>query len=198
VDSTEPLASKPSEVVEAAARGELPAWARVTSRRRAHIERVAALLDDWAERLGLQPPERTRWVAAAWLHDALRDAPEEELRADLGDEISDLPSPLLHGPAAARRLEGMADESLLDAIRYHTVGHPRLDRLGRALYLADFLEPGRSFDVGWRAGLAARMPEELDDVLIEVLGARIQHLVEARRPIRPETAAFWSAALADA
>jgi hypothetical protein len=37
------------------------------------------------------------------------------------------------------------------------------------------------------------MPAEMDEVLLEVLGARLQHLVEVRKTIRPETAAFWSA-----
>ena len=48
---------------------------------------------------------------------------------------------------------------------------------------------------GWRASLAARMPAEMDEVLVEVLAARIQNLVARRRPISPETAAFWSAAV---
>jgi hypothetical protein len=37
------------------------------------------------------------------------------------------------------------------------------------------------------------MPHEMDAVLVEVLASRLRHLVEGRRPIRPETAAFWSA-----
>ena len=100
--------------------------------------------------------------------------------------------PRQNGPAAAQRLEGQADGALLQAIRYHTVGHPGLDRLGRALYLADFLEPGREFAAEWRAGLAARVPDDLDGVLVEVLGSRIQHVITARKPLRAETAAFWS------
>lgn len=196
VASTDPLVESPSGLVRAAARGKLPDWARVTPRRLEHIARVAALLGDWAGRLELPATERIRWAAAGWLHDVLRDATEEELRAELGGEFADFPVPLLHGPAAAHRLDGEADESLLNAIRYHTLGHPRLDRLGRALYLADFLEPGRDFAVEWRNALAARMPAELDSVLIEVIGSRLRHLVEARKPIRPETAGFWSSAVA--
>jgi HD superfamily phosphohydrolase YqeK len=178
-----------SPLVRAAGRGELPDWARATPQRRAHIERVSALLAAWAEALGLPEEECIRWTAAGTLHDALRDASEGELREILGAEFRDLPPALLHGPAAARRLAAEADESLLTAIRCHTVGHPELDRMGRALYLADFLEPGRTFAPEWRAGLAARMPAEQ----VEVLASRLQHLVTARKPLRPETAAFWSA-----
>ena len=40
--------------------------------RRAHIERVAAQLDDWAGAMRVPEAERGRWLLAAWLHDALR------------------------------------------------------------------------------------------------------------------------------
>lgn len=182
-----------SPVVAAAARGELPAWAEVSPPRHAHMARVAELMGVWAATLDLPEDERARWVAVGWLHDALRDAPHDRLRAEVPEESRDLPGVVLHGPAAAERLKGEADERVLRAIRYHTIGHPSLDRLGRALYLADFLEPGRDFEIEWRETLRARMPHDLTEVLLEVLGARLAHLVEVRKPIRPETAAFWSA-----
>lgn len=181
-----------TEIVEAAARGELPHWARASPHRREHIARVAALMRRWAEELGLPAPERDRWVAVAWLHDALRDAAPDELRSALPASSPHLHPLLQHGPACAARLEGLDDAPFLDAIRYHTIGHPRLDRLGRALYLADFLEPGRDFQREWRAGLVRRMPAGMDAVLVEVVAARIAHLLEIRAPIHPETAAFWS------
>jgi hypothetical protein len=68
-------------VVERAARGQLPAWSEVGEKRRRHIERVAGLLEDWAIAAGLGDEERTRWVAAGYLHDALKEKPEAELRA---------------------------------------------------------------------------------------------------------------------
>lgn len=182
-----------SPVVRAAAQGVLPDWSRVTARRREHISRVAALMDDWAGALSLSDEDHSRWVATGWLHDALRDASEPELRDILGQLYADFPPPLLHGPAAAHLLEGDADEAMLMAIRYHTLGHPRLDRLGHALYLADFLEPGRPFATEWRASLRDRMPGDMDSVLQDVVASRIGNLLDERRPLRPETAAFWSA-----
>ncbi|HET8655536.1 MAG TPA: HD domain-containing protein [Longimicrobiaceae bacterium] len=186
------------DVVRAAARGELPEWADARPERRAHIERVARLLGEWADALGLPPAERDEWVAAGWLHDSLRDAPADRLRPLVPPELGDLHPLLLHGPAAAERLRGQASDRLLDAVRFHTLGHPRLDRLGRALYLADFLEPGRDFSPEWRAELRGRMPHDLDAVLREVVASRIRHLVDAGKPIRPETAAFWSSLVGEA
>jgi HD superfamily phosphohydrolase YqeK len=191
VASTEAPPHNPA-VVSAAARGELPDWAQADDARREHMQRVATVLADWADRLGLPAAERERWLAAAWLHDSLRDADPAALRPDLPPALAALPDPLVHGPAVAERLKHELDPALADAIRYHTFGHPALDRLGRALYLADFLEPGRDFLPFWRAELRGRVPAQLDAVLVEVLAVRITHLLERRKPIRPETAAFWS------
>lgn len=190
--STEEGPPPPSLLLRAAARGELPEWSRMGPPRREHVARVVALMDEWAGALGLPEDERIRWRAAGWLHDALREAGPDELRPGLPGALCDLPPLLLHGPAAAERIAGEGDREVADAVRYHTIGHPGLGRIGKALYLADFLEPGRDFSREWRTELRARMPHEMDAVLREVLGARIRHLIDERNPIRPETAAFWS------
>jgi HD superfamily phosphohydrolase YqeK len=184
---------KLSPLARAAAAGDLPDWASLSTRRLAHMGRVAALLGEWAEELHLPAEERMRWLAVGWLHDVLREEDPEKLRLEVPESLGDLPPAVLHGPAAAERLAGALDDEALDAIRYHTIGHPGLGRLGRALYLADFLEPGRPFLTEWRAELRARMPGEMNAVLTEVLASRLRHLVEGFRPLRPETARFWSA-----
>lgn len=178
-------------LVTAAASGRLPDWAVVSASRRQHIERVAELMDGWAERAGLADEERERWRAVAYLHDALRDAPPERLRAWVDEEM---PDALLHGPAAAARLrsEGVEDEELLDAIAHHTVGAPTFERLGRALYAADFLEPGRTFLPEERAELRHRVPAELDEVVRDVARLRIRDLERRGRPVSPRTQEFWN------
>jgi HD superfamily phosphohydrolase YqeK len=183
------------DVARQAASGVLPEWACAGEARRAHAGRVAALMTEWARSLGLDEADVTRWAAAGWLHDALRDADPAELRRIVPLEFADAPGKLLHGPAAAERLRGQVDEEMEVAIRYHTVGHPAFGTLGCALYLADFLEPGRRFSSDWPASLRARLPKAHAAALVEVVAARIAHLLERRKPIRPETAAFWNVAL---
>ncbi len=182
-------------VVERAAAGELPPWAVASEERRRHIERVATLLGSWAEELALPDVERARWRAVGYLHDALRDAPADTMRPRMPPALRDLPDRILHGPAAAERLrsDGVADGELLRAVAYHTLGHAALGTLGRALYAADFLEPGRDLLNPWRAELRARLPGDLLAVVREVLGARIVHLIERNGPIRAETMGFWNA-----
>ena len=159
----------------------LPPWAQVTPERRAHIEAVAALLARWADAMSVDGTERTRWLKAAYLHDALRDAP--------------LATKLAHGPAAADRAarEGEADRGVLDAVRYHTLGYAGWDDVGRMLYLADFLEPGRAVAAEERRALAARVPRERDAILKEIARRRIEWVVRSGWPLAPETVGFWNA-----
>ncbi len=159
----------------------LPPWAVVTPERRAHIERVVALLAQWADALGVPAAEHARWARAAWLHDALRDVAGVDPRA--------------HGPAAADRAaaDGEADQGLLDAVRFHSVGYAGWDRVGRMLYLADYLEPGRAFAADARRALAAQVPRDPDPVLREVARLRIERSLRSGWQLPIETAAFWNA-----
>lgn len=178
---------------------DLPYWACVDAPRRAHIQRVVRLVDDWGAALGWSDAERERLRAAGWLHDALRGAPADELRAMVPAALQNLPPKLLHGPAAAEkaRAEGVDDVDVLAAIAFHTVGHPDLGMIGRLLYLADYLEPGRSFDPASRAALRARMPADWRAVLQAVVRSRVNHLLDAGNPVRPETMGFWNSVVMD-
>jgi 2-amino-4-hydroxy-6-hydroxymethyldihydropteridine diphosphokinase len=181
-------------ILKAAAKGELPPWAQVDDKRYAHMRRVADLMGNWAAELGKSRVERERWRAVAFLHDALKNASNRELRIIVPERFARMPGPVLHGPAVAVRLrvEGVRDRGVLKAVTYHTLGHFSLGRIGKALYAADFLEPGRNLRNKWRAGLRASMPEEFDEVVREILRARIQHLLVKGRPIRRETFGFWN------
>jgi 2-amino-4-hydroxy-6-hydroxymethyldihydropteridine diphosphokinase len=187
-------------LVEAAAHGEIPDWAEVTEERREHLRRVGALMGGWARALGLGESNVVRFAAAGCLHDVLRDARPDSLRPCVPPDLSTLPDPLLHGPAAAGRLRvaGVDDGELLFAVSYHTLGHERFGGLGRALYAADFLDPGREFLVEWRAGLRERSPADLTGVVREILSARIRQDMEELRPLRPETVGFWNSMAGEA
>jgi len=160
----------------------LPDWADVTPARRDHIERVVNLLAEWANTMRVPGAERDRWLRAGWLHDALRDAP-------LGD-------PVAHGPAAAERAAaaGERDRGVLGAVRHHTVGSAEWDDVGKMLYLADFLEPGRDSknQASDRADLVRRVPTERDSVLREVARRRLDWVLRSGWPLPPETVAFWN------
>lgn len=171
----------------------LPSWAQVSDKRAAHIRRVVALLEHWADTMGLPSDERSRWTSAGLLHDALRDAPEPMLRALSGD--GKRAPELLHGPAAAVRAEqdGERRQDVLDAVRFHTVGSVTWGRTGRALYLADFLEPGRRFLVRERSRIARRVPREFDAAFRDGVRLRIEYSLSKGGELFPEAVQLWNA-----
>lgn len=128
--------------------------------------------------MGVPRRERIRWVRAGWLHDALRDA-----RLTKGTT---------HGAAAADRAtqDGESDPGVLDAVRFHSFGYAGWDDVGRMLYLADFLEPGRRRNR--RAKLAERVPRDTDRILREVAALQIRARLRVGRPIHPRTLEFWN------
>lgn len=166
-----------------------------------HVARVAALMDRWAGALGLGESDRVRWRTAGWMHDALRDARPADIRDDIADaRLRALPDSFLHGPAAADRMaqDGFDDGEVLDAIRYHTLGHPDLGRLGLALIAADFLEPGRFEEPAERAALRARLPFAFDDVIRAVIRAKLARTLEHEDVLPAEMVALWNRLAGDA
>lgn len=171
----------------------LPKWAVASKKRREHIARVTALIDGWARSMRISKTEARAWHDAALLHDAYRDADEDVLREWSGD--SKRAAELLHGPAAAERLEheGETRRDVLNAIRYHTVGNATWARTGRALYMADFLEPGRRFLIAERNYLAGRVPGDFDGTFREVVRLRLSWSLMQGGELFPESVALWHA-----
>lgn len=168
----------------------------MSSARLEHTIRVAELVAGWADAMLIPDNERNRWLRAVWLHDALRDAPEPVL----AEWASSTPGPveLRHGPASAARAkaDGETDRGVLDAVRYHSVGLAEWDMVGRILYCADFLDPGRTFLQAERAALVARLPRDMNAVLREVAGTRVAHAIRAGWTIPEPTFRFWNSLVA--
>jgi len=173
-------------------RPSIPEWARMGAERVRHVVRVATLVSQWAETMLAPDSERNRWLRAVWLHDALRDAPADELQRLAPGTAG--PVALLHGPASAAmaRAHGEADRGVLDAVRYHSVGLAEWDLTGHVLYCADYLEPGREHDREGRAELAQQFPADPVGVTRRVAERRLAHLVRSGWPIPEPTWRFWN------
>jgi HD superfamily phosphohydrolase YqeK len=167
----------------------------VSPARLSHIERVAELVARWAEEMGVPDSERNRWLRAVWLHDALRDAPAAELERWAPSMA--VSAALRHGPASAARAkaDGETDRGVLDAVRYHSVGLAEWDMVGRVLYCADYLEPGRDHRRPEHATLAARFPADPSGVLREVAQARLSRAIASGWPLPDPTVRLWNALL---
>jgi HD superfamily phosphohydrolase YqeK len=185
------MSASPDEV-----RAALPPCAVVADRRIAHVARVVALLEEWARARGIGATEAGRWRRAALLHDALRDADEAVLRRH--EPRSAWPLKTWHGPAAAAAAaaDGERDAGVLDAVRYHSLGYAGWDDAGRMLYLADYLEPGRTYERQALDALSARVPAEPAAVLREVAALRLGWRINEGGCIAQETWEFWNALVA--
>ena len=107
---------------------------KVGEKRFAHTKRVIDLATAMAARFG-ESVEKAG--LAALLHDYGKD-PGGGVENDLG-----------HGGMAAEAAAsefGVADVDVLNAIRYHTTGRAGMSRLERIVFLADTVEPGRTYD----------------------------------------------------
>ena len=193
------MASKATSASAAEILAALPAWAVVTPRRAGHIAGVVELVERWARGMGVDPAEAGRWRRAALLHDALRDAPVEILGRH-GPAPPGWPRSVWHGPAAAAAAaaHGESDRGVLEAVRFHSLGHAGWDAVGRMLYLADALEPGRRHERARLDALAARATGETDAVLREVTAMKLGWLLRDGGAIAGETWDFWNSLVADA
>lgn len=94
-------------------------------------------------------------IKAALLHDIAKSKNEKELETILKnskwklDKLEAELVPVLHAPAGAVIAEkeyNIIDEDVLEAIRYHTLGHPEMGITAQIIYAADFISEDRSFD----------------------------------------------------
>ena len=115
-----------------------------------HIDRVVAIARELGalHHLPLEPIS-----LAAQGHDLLRAVPPPELlrRAEeRGLAILDVERArpvILHGPLGALELSerfGVFDSGVLDAIRWHTTGHPSYPDWAWAMFIADKVEPAKA------------------------------------------------------
>ncbi len=98
-------------------------------------------------------------------------------------------SPLLHaktGSVLARQEYRITDEDILNAIRYHTTGRPGMSPLEKVIYIADYIEPGRSHakrtgsDLYMQSLTEARKLayHDLDDAMRKILCDSLAYLTE--------------------
>ncbi len=116
-------------------------------------------------------------------HDIARETPiDNKLISTIDDDylISDeekLNPVLLHGRIGARMLRknfNLNDNEILQAIRWHTTGHPDMGKLGQILFIADYIEPGRKHITN--SIRATIMQMDLDEMTLKVLNDQTAYL----------------------
>jgi predicted HD superfamily hydrolase involved in NAD metabolism len=159
-----------------------------------HSVRVARCAELLARRHGV---DSRKARLAGMLHDLARLYSPERLLAECEargftiEPVERKRPVLLHarlGAALARELFGVEDDEVLSAIEKHTTGADEMSPLDCVVYLADSLEPNRSFpERSWLWELALR---DLPGATRETL--RVTALQQARKNARTEAAASAS------
>ncbi|HYE12688.1 MAG TPA: bis(5'-nucleosyl)-tetraphosphatase (symmetrical) YqeK [Patescibacteria group bacterium] len=163
----------------------------ISSKRYLHSTNVSLTSAKLAEFYGFDAEKAS---IAGLVHDCARELGMEELLNCLAEEGIEADAltlgvkELLHGPAAVhicRKMFGIEDEEILAAVRYHTTGRENMSSLEKIVYLADFIEPLRSFDgVKELRGLAFR---KLDEAVLGAFNSSIQYIISKNGLIHADT-----------
>lgn len=130
---------------------------------------------------------------AAIFHDYAKFRSKKEMEEiiiskGMPSELLHFNSELWHAPVGAYLAEkeaGITDIEILDAIRYHTSGRPRMTLLEKIIYLADYIEPGRHFPGVEEVREMAE--SNLEKALIKSVQNTIMFLMKKGQPIFPAT-----------
>ncbi|MBI1388366.1 MAG: HD domain-containing protein [bacterium] len=137
--------------------------------------------------------DRNHLAWSALFHDCAKEIDAEgraaliaEGRIVHGKELLTQP-PLEHAPLGAlllRRKFDLDEYDVMMAIAYHPTGHPNLTPMGWIVYLADFLEPGRTY-YDFRADyFNAALANPLSGLRL-VTDAKIQSVRDKKRSVHP-------------
>lgn len=157
-----------------------------------HTLRVVDTAVQLADRFGA---DRELVDLAALLHDYCKFWPEERMKGIIREQ--QLPRDLLdhhvelwHAPVGAevvRQELKMENEVILDAIRYHTTGRPKMSLLEKVVFLADYIEPGRRFPGVEEVRDLAR--KDLDQAVLKSLDNTLMFLIQRGQKVYPLTVA---------
>lgn len=138
--------------------------------------------------------DQSRIYLAGLLHDCgkfCRGDAAREFVKKIGyqaDEIEWIQPGLLHGVIGeyiARQEYGITDPEILDAIRWHTTGRAAMSVLEKIIYIADYIEPGRSFE-----GIDAMRNEafrDLDRCIVLCAESTIRYVMDKGYLLHPKT-----------
>ena len=165
--------------------------ATLSAKLQAHLHRTAGVAADLAPRHGVDV-ERARLGSLA--HDVAKAMSNKELlrqaaRFELPVNMVERNNPgLLHGPVGAELLrheDGIEDQSIYEAVCWHTFAHPDLDDLGKIVFLADKLDPAKIKRYPFQPYLLEVAQDNLDLAVLEFVTRQIAAVMAAGRMGHP-------------
>ena len=138
--------------------------------------------------------EENRAEIAALIHDCAKNMPIDTLFRILEensqgiDEIEKKAPQLLHGKVGAiigKNIMHIEDEEILSAVKYHTTGKKDMTILEKIIYIADYIEPNRSFS--GVEELRKLTFENLDKGVVVGIDNTIKYILKQGGLIHPNT-----------
>lgn len=135
----------------------------------------------------------------ALLHDVAKERPDEEMRDIVISENLDLDmlnfgSFIWHGPVGAvlaKREYGVYDEEILESIANHTIGSSEMTVLDQIIFVADYIEPSRTFS---EAEEARRLvTKSLEKTVQYIVKKTFIYLVNEEKMIYPKSIDTYNA-----
>lgn len=172
---------------------------RVGKRRLAHIEGVAQTAEALARAYGEEP---LRARLAGLLHDwdkAYDDAGIRRRVDELGMQVDpyvyDRMARLLHGPTAAcalaRDYPGIIDPAVLQAVSRHTTAALDMTALDMIVYVADVIEPGRTYG-GLEPLREAAGKAPLENLFLMSFEYTMESVLQRKKNLYPNTVDVWN------
>ena len=157
----------------------------------AHLERVRELSLELAAIHGVDP---VKVETAALGHDLYRAHSKEQLLSEartrglVPTSLDERVPVLLHGPLAAHLLReecAVADEEVLQAVRWHSTSCPGMGRVGLVVFIADKVEPQKVERAPHLGRIAVLARQSLERASVEYLTAEIASLLQKGSLVHP-------------
>lgn len=170
--------------------------AALSAKRYAHVQRVEQVAINLAKKYKVDVQKAS---VAGLCHDYAKQRPDKDFikvikAKHLPTSLLDYGNAIWHGVVGAEMVKdelGIYDEDILNAIRQHTVGDAYMTPLAQIIYMADYIEPARSFD-----GV-----DQARQLVQKSLGAGVayqtkhtlQYLIDNNQPVYPQTLVTYNA-----
>jgi len=134
---------------------------------------------------------------AGLLHDVARNWSFEEMllyckKNSIHMEKEEIINPiLLHAPVGADIVKKKGYESYELAIRWHTLGSKDMGKLGLIIYLADYLEPRRSF-LSDKSRMKFNKMDSMEKICIKILENEAKHRESKKQSLAKSTEGLYN------
>jgi len=142
--------------------------------------------------------DKEKTATAALLHDIGKNLSKAEQQSFIKNydmsltKMEKLSVEILHGHFGALILmeNGFNDDDMINAVRNHTIGRKNMSKLEKIIYLADMIEPSRSFKGITKLRKLAK--KDLDKAMLFSLKLTINSVIDRERLIHPNSVELYN------